>query len=404
MKFLFGIILGGLVSVIALGAAAVLNPLPDGPIATANGTAVPSDGGGETDAPVPEVEPQASAAPAVEPEPEAEPAPAPAPATIGSVPAISAPTPGEGLGDGPQIGETASLGTPGFDTNSGAGSLGGGDSGPARTAAVAPQPTAPSIGTDSGPTVETDSAAVPQVGAVADGGGSADLAEGQALTQFAVPFAAGGDRPLMAIVLIDEGENPALRGGLAALPSPITFGVNADLPDATQVAGQYREAGFEISAIAPGGGPLALRADAGEGQVQATLARIFQLVPGATTLMDPIGGPMPSNRSLSEIVLTSLKITGHGLLTHRGEGLNNVPLIADEVGVPSEVIYRIIDDEVGASNISLALERAVQDAERNGSVIVVGRVRQETVSTIFSWILGEQSDGIEIAPVSAVLQ
>ena len=103
-------------------------------------------------------------------------------------------------------------------------------------------------------------------------------------------------------------------------------------------------------------------------------------------------------------MIEAAKVTGHGVLTYRGTGLNNVPALAAEQGVASDLVYRVIDEQDGANNIALSLERAVLDASRGGHVIVVGRVKQDTVSTLFSWLLGSGAKAVTIAPVSTILR
>ncbi|MEM7615764.1 MAG: divergent polysaccharide deacetylase family protein, partial [Pseudomonadota bacterium] len=181
-------------------------------------------------------------------------------------------------------------------------------------------------------------------------------------------------------------------------------GVTANIDSVGEVSSQYRQNGFEIVAVMPDVGPLAVNRETDLDDIEVLMAGILNSVPGSTTILDPIDSPLPQNRRMAGAVLEALKQTGHGLLTHRGNGLNNVPIIADQEGVPSELIYRVIDEVPGSANIALALERAVLDASRGGSVIVVGHVRQETVTTILSWLLGSGAREVTIAPVSAILQ
>lgn len=323
-----------------------------------------------------------------------------------------APVPGDAgpmaLTGGPEF-DGMSLGSPAVGGDSATVSATVSDR-PVRMAAAPQQVTADGVDTGARPSVNTESAAMPEIGGSEleeedlPLGPAPDLQAGAALADNAAGFSGDSSRPLMSIILIDTGENPDLRAGLTALTAPITFGVEADIRDAEEVATGYRNAGFEVTAVLPASGRLGLVPDLPEEEVEPLLARVFQRVPVAATVMDPIGGPLPKDRRIANAVLEALSVTGHGLLTHRGNGLNNVPIIASEQGVPSELVYRVIDEESGQANINLALERAVLDASRSGHVIVVGRVRQETVTTLFSWLLGSGAREVTIAPASAVLR
>ncbi|WP_157966349.1 divergent polysaccharide deacetylase family protein [Oceanibium sediminis] len=406
IRFLVGLILGGAVAAVGLGAVAVLNPLPDGPVSRMD---APRTAPAAPEAPAAS-DTDASTAPAA-PETGGSGAPAaPAQESAAAPAALTAPMAADGGSDsGPSIGGAASLSAP-EAPSIGAPSLGGGestglsantDSTPIRTAS-APQVSAGDTG--AAPSVNTESAGVPEIGGVATDDSAAELVPGEALSTNAVPFDGDTSKPMMAIILIDEGGAADLRSGLGVLEAPVTFGVSADLRDAADVARQYRAAGFEVVAVIPGDGALGLTENLPPEAVTPLLARVLQAVPNATAVLDPIGGPLPNDRALAEELLDGLRITGHGLLTHRGSALNTVPLIADEKGVFSEVIYRIIDSEPGSANIALSLERAVLDATRDGSVLVVGHLRPDTVTTLFSWLLGSGPRDVTIAPVSVVLQ
>lgn len=415
-RFLFGLVFGGAIVAIAGGVAAVMNPLPEGPLSQQAAVAPATDAAPApmTDTapattpataapePAPATAPEPALAVATpEPAPEPAPAPAAAPATItlpGSDVTLTAP----GGADG------GSLGAPVIAESSGGAGLGGAtDSAPVRSASLPQQVT---LGETSAaaPSVNTESTGTPEIGGaeldrVVTELPQATLVEGTAIATHAAPFTGDLTQSLMSIILIDEGDAPDLRAGLITLTAPITFGVTAGIENATAVSGDYRQNGFEVVLALPSDGAYGLNGATEIDAVENLIANAVNEIPVATAVIDPIGSPLPQNRRLTGAVLDALKVTGHGLLTYRGGGLNNVPLIADEVGVPSEIVFRVIDEEPGSANIALSLERAVLDASRGGSVIVVGRLRGETVTTLVSWLLGSGAREVSIAPVSTVL-
>jgi len=73
-------------------------------------------------------------------------------------------------------------------------------------------------------------------------------------------------------------------------------------------------------------------------------------------------------------------------------------------GVPAATLFREIDsDRERATVITRYLDRAAFAAGQQGSVIVVGHTYADTVTALFSWVLGNRSEGVALAPVSAVL-
>ncbi|MEM1266971.1 MAG: divergent polysaccharide deacetylase family protein [Pseudomonadota bacterium] len=336
--------------------------------------------------------------------------PAPAPQAPQTTP-LSVPTPGSSDEGAP----APDFQSPSFTAPQVAGANVGlgqaSDQSPARTDGAA-QVAAATTPTSGAPTVDTASAAVPVVDTDISSDPQTEPAEGRALlvpqplvpgsalAENSVTISVDRSRPLMSIVLLDQGAPQTLREGLLSLSAPFTFGVEADLENATDITTTYRTAGYEVVAVMPAeqqiverGGDPALLADL----VSATLAA----VPGSTALVDRIDGPMPLDQALAARAIDAVTVTGHGLLTHRGIGLNDVPDRAREANVPSGVIYRVVDEIPSA--VAAELARALVEAQDNGSVIVMARMQPETVTALISWLLGPAANAVSIAPVSTVL-
>lgn len=228
------------------------------------------------------------------------------------------------------------------------------------------------------------------------------LVAGAAVSDHAVEFTGADGKPMMSIVLQDDGSAESLRLGLLALTAPITFGVTSNLSDAAQIAADYRARGYEVAAVLPDEGQVFEKGDDPE-DFRGILGGSLAAVPNATALMDRVGGPISRDTALMRAAFDSLSITGHGLLTHRKSGINSVPDQARAAGVPSEAVYRVIDEDADPNKIAQALDRAVLEASKTGKVVVVGRVQPETVTTLFSWLLGSGAKSVTIAPVSALL-
>ncbi|MHA3913342.1 divergent polysaccharide deacetylase family protein [Halovulum sp. GXIMD14793] len=323
---------------------------------------------------------------------------------------------GQGSDSTPSIGGGLSLSAPNVADGSGAGNLGANaDSAPTRRTNDGSTKVAIAEPVTSRPTVDTASTAAPEVGGVDSAAAISDsdkpaltklsakpLVAGKALTDNAIPFNGDSDRPLMAIILQDSGVPDELRRGLLTLSAPITFGVTANLDNASGISANYAQKGFEIVAVLPSlDQPIQRGMPAAE--VNALLSGVFDAVPSATALVDQIDGDLPRDPALVKAALETLKITGHGLLTHRGSGLNNVPQQAVGAGVPSDIVFRVVDDVSDPAAIRQELDRAVLEASKSGRVIVIGRVQPDTVTTLFSWLLSPSASAVTIAPVSTVM-
>ncbi len=253
---------------------------------------------------------------------------------------------------------------------------------------IAPTPTP-----DPNPVLPDD--ATPDV--AADGDADPDTS-GRAITAFASPFDAAEDRPLMAIVLIDEPDSRIDQSTLLRFSIPVAFAIDPLHPEAEARAAAYREAGFEVvilgSMVPEGATPSDL-------EVALTSAR--GTLPEAVALLDSPDGRIQGDRPILDATVAALAETGHGLLAFP-QGLNAAEQSASRSGVPGATLFRLLDDQdQRATMITRFLARAEFTATQEGTVIVAGHTRPDTITAVFSWALGDRSEAVAIAPLSATL-
>jgi len=223
-----------------------------------------------------------------------------------------------------------------------------------------------------------------------------------ALARNRVGFDNPEGKPMMAIILIDAGADGLDSEKLRTFNFPITFAIKSDASQATLRAKAMAQSGFEILAVTPSG---AAEMTAGENLADTAkaLSKIFATIPEAVGLIDPITADLQSSPKLADEVIAELKKSGHGLLTY-DIGLNPTDKKARHAGLPSGVVFRVLDAERESGIvIKRYLNRAVLEAQKTGRVIVVGRSYPETVTALFSWALSAKSAAVALAPVSAAL-
>jgi polysaccharide deacetylase 2 family uncharacterized protein YibQ len=231
-----------------------------------------------------------------------------------------------------------------------------------------------------------------------------DVPQGQRarpIEQFAQAFAPDGDKPLMSIVLIDDGTS-ATNGaaGIAALrsfPYPLSFAVDSALPDAAERIARLRSEGFEVLAM------VELPQGAQASDVETTFAATFAQLPEIIGVLE---GPLASQqtgREVSDQVAAYLGQSGHGWVT-QAKGLNTAATLARKEGVPAKPIFRDFDSKgQTAVVIRRFLDQAAFKAGQEGGVIMLGRLRPETISALLLWGLQDRAGQVSLAPVSAVL-
>lgn len=218
---------------------------------------------------------------------------------------------------------------------------------------------------------------------------------------FAAPADNPDGKPMMAVVLLDDGlDFEAKTTGLSALaelPYPVSFAVDAMLPDAKSRMAAYRGAGFEVLAMID----LPTGATARDAEVNLSVA--LDAVPEAVGLLEGVETGVQTTPDAGRQVAQILAQTGHGLVT-QNRGLNTVQKLAARQGVPSAVVFRDFDGKgQTATVIRRFMDQAAFRASQEGGVIMLGRLREETLSALALWTLQDRASTVAMVPVSAAL-
>lgn len=220
----------------------------------------------------------------------------------------------------------------------------------------------------------------------------------RAIDRFAVPFEGDRARPLIGVVLIDVPDSQIDISTLTQFTIPVAFAIDPMHPDAAERAQIYRDAGFEVVLL---GSMIPEGATATDTEV--ALAAALQVVPESIAMLDTPEGRIQGDRPVLDAVVAALADDGLGLMAFP-RGLNAAEQSASRADVPAMTLFRLLDDEdQRATVITRFLARAAFTASQEGAVIVAGRAQPDTVTALFSWALADRTEGVTIAPVSAVL-
>jgi polysaccharide deacetylase 2 family uncharacterized protein YibQ len=230
---------------------------------------------------------------------------------------------------------------------------------------------------------------------------AADEAPQRPFDIYAAAFENPEGKPLMAVVLMDDGVDLAAPAtgleALKTLPYPVSIAVDTLLPDAVERMAAYRAAGFEVLAtvdLPPG-------AQATDAEVNLSVA--LERLPRVIGVLDGVGAGIQTTPEAGRQVAQILAQTGHGLVT-QNRGLNTVQKLAAREGVPSAVVFRDFDGNGQSSTvIRRFLDQAAFRAGQEGAVIMLGRLREETIGALVLWTLQDRASSVVMAPVSAAL-
>lgn len=211
------------------------------------------------------------------------------------------------------------------------------------------------------------------------------------------PVDVAPDSPLMSIILIDDGRSPIGPEALDAFPYPLTFAVDVTRDDATEAMQTYRDKGFEVVAMAS----LPERAIATDAEVGLTAA--LAAVPNSVAVMETPEGGLQTSREATDQVTQILQSQGYGLILFP-KGLNTAEALARKNGVKAVTVFRDLDGkDQDPKTIRRFLDNAAMRAGQGEGVVMVGRVRADTISALLLWGLQDRASSVALVPVSKIL-
>ncbi|MEM8536685.1 MAG: divergent polysaccharide deacetylase family protein [Pseudomonadota bacterium] len=218
-----------------------------------------------------------------------------------------------------------------------------------------------------------------------------------ALARFAAAFENTGDVPLIAIMLIDDADQPVLSTALGPTELRPTIVIDALSDEANARMVAYRDAGAEVAM------QVRLPDGAQPTDVEVAFEAAFDILPEAALLYSDGTGVLQSSRSVTEQVMDVLAADGRGFVSIV-RGLNNTVRTAEQADVPAVAVLRNLDDDAtSTAALTRALDQAAFRARQGTPAVLVGTLSPATIATIESWLAELDPDLLQPAPVSALL-
>lgn len=238
---------------------------------------------------------------------------------------------------------------------------------------------------------------LPSIGGT-DGSLQPEPTPATAIDLFARPFENTDAKPLFAILLVDDGDPATDRETLAALPFPVTFVIDPLAPNAAEAATIYRQAGQEVVMLAN-----AIPAGAKPADLEQSLQALDLALPDAVAV---IGGDGLSqeDRTLATALVPIIAAQGRGIVTME-KGLNALEQVARRENVPTASVFRKLDAQgETVPVIRRYLDRAAFRAAQEGSVVVMGTTKPDTIAAILQWNVEGRAASVALAPITAVMR
>ncbi|MBO9408136.1 divergent polysaccharide deacetylase family protein [Shimia sp. R9_1] len=228
------------------------------------------------------------------------------------------------------------------------------------------------------------------------------IADAEAVTPVARPVVSNAEgfenaenKPVMSIVLVDTGEHEFDMEALESFPYPLSIAVSTLDPQVTEKAADYRLRGFEVLAM------VDMPAEATASDVEQAMQAHLSVSDTFVGVMEGLSDGLQGSKVVSDQVAQALLGSGHGLLM-LSNGLNTAQKLAAKEGVPSTSVFRDFDD-AGQTAVVMRrfLDNAAFKAAQEDGVVMVGRLRDETISALLLWALQDRASTVAMAPISA---
>lgn len=223
------------------------------------------------------------------------------------------------------------------------------------------------------------------------------------------PPPAGGP-PRIAIVIDDLGRSVAAVDALLALGEQITFAVMPFESETAQVASRLRESGAEILLHLPmeargsaNPGPGALLLSMSRAELQSETRAALAAVPGAAGVNNHMGSALVADPAAMTAVLEVLVAEGLFFLDSRTAADTQGYTIARRLGLPAGERQMFLDNERDPAAIAKQLQELFHLARSRGGAIAIAHPYPETLSALRSELPKAKAAGIEVVPVSQLL-
>ena len=219
-----------------------------------------------------------------------------------------------------------------------------------------------------------------------------------ALVRFGTVFENTDTKPLMGILLLDDGTMNGASAAVGSLPFDVTVVIDPTAADAVDRLATYRAANIEVGVLA------VLPQGATPTDVEIAFEAIFTALPETVLMLDTGNRGLQNDRAVTTQAMIGLAQDGRGLVTV-SNGLNMALRAAEQADVPASVIFRDLDSEGQDPRvIRRFLDQAAFQARQNSGVVLLARVRPDTISALVLWGTANRAGQVDIAPVSAVLR
>ena len=220
-------------------------------------------------------------------------------------------------------------------------------------------------------------------------------------------------RPKIAIVIDDLGDKDEISQELLHWNLPITFAILPFTPFSKTLAGEAHRQGKEVilhlpmeprgyPQVRPGKGVLL--GEMNERKLLRQLTKDIEAVPYITGVSNHMGSRLMEEPEKIKIVFSELKRRGLFFLDSRTTPQTVGLQVAQSVGLKATERSIFIDNSSTEEDIKQQLDQLIQLSLSKGKAIGIGHPHPSTLKSIKEMIPKLKEKGIEVVPLSALME
>jgi len=217
---------------------------------------------------------------------------------------------------------------------------------------------------------------------------------------------------LVAIVIDDLGQDVKQAREVVSLPGKVTLAVMPGLAQSRKTAELAKQNNREVLLHLPmeyrsrSGKPATgmLRSDMTPMEFLTTVSNDVDSVPGAIGINNHEGSSLTENKEAMKFLMAELKARNLMFLDSVTSARSVAYITAREFGIKSGKRDVFLDNEGdNPSYIRKQLDELAEIARKNGRAIGIGHPHPATISELRKWLTEAGNQGIEIVPISRMM-
>jgi polysaccharide deacetylase 2 family uncharacterized protein YibQ len=217
----------------------------------------------------------------------------------------------------------------------------------------------------------------------------------------------------IAIVIDDLGTDMKQAREILALPAKITLAVMPGLSQSKKIADLAKQNHRDVLIHVPmeyhgkngKPSPGMLRSDMTPMEFLTIVSDDVDSVPGAVGINNHEGSTLTENKEAMKFLMAELKARNLMFLDSFTSAKSIAYATAREFGLKSAKRDVFLDnDSNNPASIRKQLDELVSIAQKNGKAIGIGHPHPATISELRTWLAVIEKQGVEIVPVSRLMQ